>query len=784
MKVSMNHFLKFSVFFCFWSSIHCSQLTVDLVEGEKQAQSMMLSSAQSIRQLDALLKQKQEEKNGHMQAMEWNQLIVNHSIYAYDQARDQNIPIMPCNVIVSQWNNLAPHDLSPLVTISRIDIDSLESKIALLQGMSPIDQWKYFHENTKNSEIHNPSQLIDFLQGKLAEKKQILQDSVHASRSQQLAQSFLGVCVCQKNYMDQQRKILEQLDKEEEVLVQARKDYQLINDELKDLWYGDEQAARTDLFAQFIKKLYIHKQFLDKHKLLLGSVNKEIIVSGQAKQTRAQQIKKDDKKKRIAEQKLMSLEDALAINIQCIEKQQIVAAEEEIVRQAQVEESQSLESIQKEVTVGQQELEAIVVEAAKKRNRHKKFRLKQKKSLLDYNQEQCHELLELQNEALDIDQAMQLIQNQADEALRSQVEMLKVDQIKIAENEVVQTAIEPAAIISSDIAYQNFLVNVQNNTIDSSENHVAAIQTILRNYADIACDENVTDEAVLKMQNILNILFDLNQHLLEIDQRMSWHVALDSELCKKMNDRFKILFDTYESGDQNFELLKSSVAKNCGLLEMEIAELDRSFAQYRNIEIKSDADKALGRNILLRRVNKKNEIERLYSEYNKMVLYNIMRLAQCSIGILNTDRLLSTEDSSTWKDGNFTEDFMKGKIKNLESKLHKVQVMAKNKKMSELECVLPYKVNIERWCKDIFNHVGLSSDDRDFMSYEISNNIRDLSFKYKQGYLDEDNLEYSLRKNFVDYCKSVGSNYTPLQINDVVNVQITLIVYLSFVLSE
>ena len=463
--------------------------------------------------------------------------------------------------------------------------------------MPELERWKYFHENVADVTIKNPSQLIQSLQSQLADQKQTLQDSLHSARSQYIAQLYLHLSQYPKNIVDQQQRVLEQLDREEGLLLHDRYEYQAMNEELKDLWYGDEQAARTDRWAMLTKKLCKRADenaFFDKHKILLRAINKEIILSGQLKIAADKQIRKENKKKKIAEEKIAQqlLQKAtIQQEMVVIEAPQVHVEEQPIVavvEQVELSEQANVEPIEK-------------VSSYKKKCNKKKVNILQQQA-----QEQLNGLLELQNGAADIDQVMQQIQDQADAASRSQVADPTRHDIK--------------EVRFSDAAYQNFLVSVQNNTIDSSENHVGAIQTILRNYADIVCNENVTDENVVKMKSILKTLFGFNRRLLEANQRMSWYVALDSELCKKMNDRFKVLCDTYESSEPNFESLKSILITNCRLIEMEIAELDRSFALYRDKEIKSDADKALAKNILLTRVDRKKEFERLRSEYNKIEL--------------------------------------------------------------------------------------------------------------------------------------------------------------------
>ena len=781
MKAPMKRSLLCILFIALESVLFGSQVSERKLIDEKQVRAMILQSAQAIQDLDRLIESKEKEKIIPARTLQWYQAVLRNNIHEYEKARDQKISVMPYDSIVSKWNYYTLHDLSALEKLSYNNIMSTQCTITTLKNMSVVDQWKYFHENVKKPYIKNPAQFISYLEGKLADHKQILQDSVHANRSHTCAQFWLGVCAHHKNFIQQQQAILEKMSQDENELHHYRDEYEHINSELKELWYGDNYDASIDAWAQVTKKILQHTIIHDlhqDHKVLQHAVNEQIMAIGRAKVADRKHAKK--------ERKLMAAEEQ-AMHKFLVDKktqQELPSLEHHAHIEKQVCSQAILSTVdsQKLLDTLQQdrvEIENLVEDMLCTILVHDKEKCIKKQKNQAKKQRHKQAVKNKANQQLDnqlqVDQVCSQDQEQSDALLRSQIET-----VELACNQ----SLIPRSLEKSSAPYEAFLVDMQGAKLHDSENYGASIQSILKHYAYAVCDENMTDEKMKNFHLIIRQIFAFNQIIQAKNQHLSWYVSLDKKMYKKMSDRFVHLYDRYAQYDNeksNVEVLKASFSMKCHYAKTELQALQDSLKKA-----KDKNDRESMRTILTEIVAKQKQLDQLELEYKgidtihkNIEVLHWMKMMHGSGGVLNIEQLSNDIDFCLWKDGNLSENFISTKIK----QLHYAIDSQTAKVPEDKKHVIVINI-IKDWLYDYFGYVQLSLEERQFLANQISEKIGDLAYAYKLGHIDTDHLEYSLHTSLDEYYRMNSTEYTQLQRNDVVQIQLTLMEYLASILSE
>ena len=815
MKFYMKKLLFFVMFF-----IHvmmCSQADNNIIDAEKQARIMILQSAQAIQELDKLLDSKRQEKDAACNVMKLYQTQKDF----YDQKIHESLAILPYDIIAPQ---LHCYYLNPLETLSFLDINLTQLKITTFQNMSVENQWKYLKDHANDCHQPNPLAFVDFLKHKLVGHKQAIENSIHASRVQQLIDYWSHLGMYPQDNIKYQHKVLEKLSQQEDDVRNYRDEYKQINSELKALWYGDEQAACADRWAQVTKKI-LQQDFINsqrqKHNVLQGLCNEKIVEIAKIKALQRNYAKK--------ERKLMAAEECAMQKLLTHEKQQqaLVELYQNKAGQQKLSDSREQEELQEQKIqdAAWQEKQLEEKQAAKDKQRLKLARKKQAAK------DKLAKKLEEQQEQAEHEEHMQSIKE------RHETVLGLISQLTVKESDVVMNFLSKEKScnfmpIKTDVSqpfiapttYDEFILTVQKNK-KNREDYIEKIKAkklltteqktdllfeydknipdkpifdLLCAYGNNVCRTIISDESLAQLEEFSNIIVRMHKQISLDNQHISWYLYFDKTLYTAIYNRYYELHNKYL--DEN-EVIKNkqhadeyvSYIKNKKILLMQYnASLDTVKSELKKMMKEGSSESAVTlkkeeMKVLLNEVKQQTEflmkLDKGYSFFQNKVrdakVYNIMKQFHSKGGILDISRLVSDVNFSISAESTFSPDVLNSKIDAIKNEIgafiqqkqelafQQVSIVSTHKLLS----IKIYTALISSF-KNILLEIGLTQNDSNRLADEM---IRQLNMIVHKWAFDSDILEFHFYKSLMDYNHAEHRNYSLAQINDVVKIQKTLI---------
>lgn len=698
----------------------------------------------------------------------------NDQIICLDAVMQQHkkFPKSNQDIMATWYNN--PNTLNLLVALNCAEIDDLQRRIGNLRRVST---------SSEDMSARRANQL--------EARYNLLWQDLSSTNSNMLI----------TEQKQQLKKLVQERNEVGEFLRKARKIYS----DLVDASYGDEQAARTERWAQLTKKLLAQKEDrrfqLDftAHQALQSKINQELsafavkLAQKQADDEKAQH--KKAKKEKLAQRKkadrvikeqaiiehseqvLMSHEDyqqnheisqsaqnkKAAVLAKPLPKQtnivvqklrtpaknnsskKSLSPQEKLIEQARIA-AEDLAAIEQAIEQNQKHSEKIQAEKARK---------------LEQAIQQVEVAALLPDQEASIEKKSMTYKEFCDE-----METKKANQALYLKNDTQMLISEKQ---QASIKFSQKNKNDIDNDIDNK------IQGLLGCYSNLVGDELIPDSKIAFLNTIVQEIITLNKSLELDNKRMSWYVLLDKELNNKIHGRFVLLKAKHDPSnhsstelgklEERYEREKEKLKVMEQSLKDAIKARNKALADKIVLEIKQQRDEELAgldRSIQQLKIMQNRQKEQL----------SIMENLQGIGGILNTEVLVDTTiDVALLQNGKIVT----GSLASKNNELDELIKYCIAQPQSDLSITLENQVL--SWIKNNLTEIELSTDDCSTLPSEIYEKIMSLSYRRKAGMIDMYNLQYDLHKACTRYIRYNNRNYSQEQINDVCKLQLILVEY-------